>query len=97
VRSTYKRQQVRLGPLRPRASRYDHVVYSTVPTGRRDAEHEPGYVKNEHTPGGLYPRPPAGRSDTLWTTALGSHVAYFTRLRQYTGRAPGAALLRVKF
>lgn len=95
VRSTYRRQQLRLGPLRPRNPHYDHILYSTVPTGRRDAEHEPGYVKNEHTPGGLYPRPRAGRSDTLWTTALGPSGAYFTRLRQYTGKRPSAVLLRV--
>jgi hypothetical protein len=95
VRSTYKRQQLRLGPLRARAPRHDRILWSTVPTGRRDAEHEPGYVKNEDTPGGLYPRPPAGRSDTLWTTALGSRSAYVTRLRQDTGKPVRAALLRV--
>jgi hypothetical protein len=92
VRSTYRRQQLRLGRLRPGE---DRTIYSTYPTGRRDAEHEHGFVENEHTPGGLYPRPPAGRNDTLWTTALGAHTAYFTRLRQDTGKPVRAALLRV--
>jgi hypothetical protein len=95
VRSTYRRQQLRLGPLRPRRPRYDRVLWSTTPTGRRDAEHEHGFVENEHTPGGLYPRPPANRHDTLWTTALGPRAAYVTRLRQYTGKPVRAALLRV--
>jgi hypothetical protein len=95
VRSTYMRQQLLIGPLVAGAGRRDRVVYSTTPTGRRDAEHEPGYVKDEHTPGGLYPRPPAGRSDTLWTTALGPHGAYVTRLRQRTGKATQAVILRV--
>jgi hypothetical protein len=73
----------------------DRVLYSTTPTGRRDRAHEPGYNTHEHFPGGLYPRPPAGRSDTLWTTALGPGAAYVTRLRQRTGKPPTAVLLRV--
>jgi hypothetical protein len=95
VRSTYRRQQLRFGPLRPRRPAFDRILWSTVPTGRRDAERDPGHVRNEHTPGGLYPRPPANRHDTLWTTALGPRAAYVTRLRQYTGKPVRAALLRV--
>jgi hypothetical protein len=95
VRSTYYRQQLRIGPLaRGRVGR-DRVLYDTTPTARRDAEHEKGYRTDEHTPGGLYPRPPAGRNDTLWTTALGPGGAYVTRVRQRTGKAPTAVLLRV--
>ena len=95
VRSTYRRQQLRIGRLAKRRVSRDRVLYSTTPTGRRDDTHEPGYVTNEHYPGGLYPRPPAGRSDTLWTTALGPGAAYVTRLRQRTGKAPRAIILRV--
>jgi hypothetical protein len=95
VRSTYRRQELLYGRLRRRSTFRDRVLYSTVPTGRRDAEHEPGYRRDEHTPGGLYPRPPTGRSDTLWTTALGPHGAFVTRLRQRTGRPVRAVLFRV--
>jgi hypothetical protein len=95
VRSTFRRQELRLGPLAKGRVGLDRVLYSTTPTGRRDSAHEPGYVKDEHYPGGLYPRPPAGRSDTLWTTALGPGAAYVTRLRQRTGKAASAVILRV--
>jgi hypothetical protein len=95
VRSTYFRQQLRIGALETRRVGRDRVLYDTTPTARRDAEHEKGYRDDEHTPGGLYPRPPAGRSDTLWTTALGPGGAYVTRLRQRTGKPPRATLLRV--
>jgi hypothetical protein len=95
VRSTFRRQQLLLGPLATGLVGADRELYSTTPTGRRDSAHEPGHVKNEHYPGGLYPRPPAGRSDTLWTTALGPRAAYVTRLRQRTGRRARAVILRV--
>ena len=42
VRSTFERQQLRIGRLRPRAVRRDRALYRLVPTARRDAGHEPG-------------------------------------------------------
>jgi hypothetical protein len=42
VRSTFQRQQLRIGALEARAVRSDRAVYGLVPTGRRDAGHEPG-------------------------------------------------------
>jgi hypothetical protein len=95
VRSTYRRQQLLLGKFAKGRVSGDRVLYSTTPTARRDDTHEPGYNTHEHYPGGLYPRPPAGRSDTLWTTALGPGAAYVTRLRQRTGKPTRAVILRV--
>jgi hypothetical protein len=92
VRSTYTRQELRLGPSARRPTTRDRRLYSTTPTGRRDAGHEPG--KHRHRqgyPGGkpppLAPRPPAGVSTTLWTTALGPSAAYVTQLRHRGGSA----------
>ena len=86
VRSTYKRQELRLGPLVRRATTRDELLYGTTPTARRDAEHEKGHHRHAAGyPGGkapkLYARPPAGVTDTLWTTALSPSTAFVTRLR----------------
>ena len=90
VRSTYTRQELRLGLLAPRKTTRDRILYRATPTARRDAGHEPG--KHRHQAGykggkppPLAPRPPAGVVDTLWTTALGPGVAYVTRLRKKSG------------
>ena len=90
VRSTYTRQELRLGILQPRKTTRDRILYRATPTARRDATHEPG--KHRHSAGykggkppPLAPRPPAGVVDTLWTTALGPTVAYVTRLRKKSG------------
>ena len=96
VRSTFERQQLRLGALRPRSARRDRSLYGTVPTGRRDAGHEPGEQHKRHGhPKKLPPRPKPGVSVTLWSTALAPDAAYVTRLRQDTGEPVRAALLRV--
>ena len=71
VRSTHKRQQVRIGALRRQSVRRDRALYGTVPTGRRDAGHEAGEEHHRHGhPQKLPPRPRRGVSITLWTTAL---------------------------
>ena len=90
VRSTYTRQELRLGPPGRRAPTRDRRLYSTTPTGRRDAGHEPGHGRHRAgyprgRPPRLAPRPPAGVSTTLWTTALGPREAYVTRLRRRGG------------
>ena len=96
VRSTFQRQQLLIGSLRRRAVRRDHSLYGTVPTGRRDAGHEPGESHHAHGwPRKLPPRPEAGVSVTLWSTALASGSAYVTRLRQDKGQPVRATLLRV--
>jgi hypothetical protein len=96
VRSTFDRQQLRIGPLRPRRAGRDRSLYRTVPTGRRDAGHERGERHKAHGhPKKLPPRPKPGVSLTLWSTALGPDAAYVTRLRQDAGRPVRAALLRV--
>ena len=97
VRSTATRQELRLGPPGLRATTRDRRLYSTTPTGRRDAEHEKGHGRHRAGyPGGkpprLPPRPPAGVSTTLWTTALGPGAAYVTRLRHRRG-VPGTAAI----
>jgi hypothetical protein len=86
VRSTYTRQELRLGPPGRRPATRDRVLYSTTPTARRDDDHDKGrHRHHEGYPGGHPPplpaRPPAGITDTLWTTALGPSTAYVTRLR----------------
>ena len=96
VRSTSERQELRLGRLRPRAVRRDRTLYGLVPTGRRDAGHEPGDEHERHGhPKDLPPRPARGVAYTLWTTALGPSEAYVTRLRQDAGGPVGATLLRI--
>ena len=96
VRSTYTRQELRLGPPVRRATTRDRRLYGTTPTGRRDAGHEKGHGRHRAgykggKPPKLAPRPPAGVSTTLWTTALGPGAAYVTRLRHRTGAAATTA------
>jgi hypothetical protein len=99
VRSTASRQQLRIGPASRRSTTADRLLYGTWPTGRRDDGAEKGHSRHRQGyPGGhpppLAPRPPAGATDTLWTTALGPHHAYVTRLRRH-GATTTATLLRV--
>jgi hypothetical protein len=96
VRSTFQRQQLRIGLLKSRPVRHDHSLYGTVPTGRRDAGYEPGVEHHAHGhPEKLPPRPPRNVSLTLWSTALGPGSAFVTRLRQNAGQPVRATLLRV--
>jgi len=96
VRAIYSRQELRLGPVTRRAPRKDRRLWSTVPTGRRDAGHEPGNEHKQHGhPHRLWKRPRRGVSATLWTTALAEDAAYVTRLRQIAGRPLVADILRV--
>jgi hypothetical protein len=96
VRSTFQRQQLRIGSLRSRPVRRDRSLYGTVPTGRRDAGHEPGNQHKAHGhPKKLPPRPGPGVSLTLWSTALSRNSAFVTRLRQNAGQPVKATLLRV--
>jgi hypothetical protein len=93
VRSTYTRQELRLGPPDRRATKRDRRLYGTTPTGRRDTGEEPGHHRHRAgyphgKPPPLAPRPPAGVITTLWTTALGPSAAYVTRLRHRKG-TPG--------
>jgi hypothetical protein len=96
VRSTFQRQQLRLGPLTRSPVRRDRSLYGTVPTGRRDAGHEPGSQHHAHGwPRKLPPRPKQGVNVTLWSTALSSGSAFVTRLRQDKGQPVRATLLSV--
>ena len=90
VRSTYRRQRVLLG---------GRAVYSTTPTGRRDLgyekghhPHHAGYPKGKRPP--TYPRPAAGLTVTLSTTAFDGDTAYVTRLLHRGGRTT-ARILRL--
>ena len=101
VRSTSTRQELRLGAPGRRPATRDRRLYGTTPTGRRDAGHERGHGRHRsgypgRKPPRLAPRPPAGVSTTLWTTALAPGAAYVTRLRHRAG-VPGttATLLSV--
>jgi hypothetical protein len=94
VYATYKRQQVRIGPLAPAKPSADKALYGMVPTGRRDLGYEPGH---EHADGHkpiLWPRPPAGVNWTMTTTALSADSVYVTRLRQEAGKPPVPIVLR---
>jgi hypothetical protein len=96
VRTRYSRQELRLGALARRSPRRDAALYATVPTGRRDAGHEPGARHHRHGhPHNLWRRPREGVAATLWTTALAADAAYVTRLRQIAGRPLEAELLRI--
>jgi hypothetical protein len=96
VRAVYSGQELRLGPVTRRPPRRDRRLWATVPTGRRDAGHEPGNEHKRHGhPHRLWKRPRRGLSATLWTTALGEDAAYVTRLRQISGRPLVAEILRV--
>ena len=96
VRSLYRRQELRVGPQSKRTPRRDRRLWSTVPTGRRDAGHEPGKKHHRHGwPRKLWPRPKRGLSATVWTTALGADVAYVALLRQTVGQPLDYAILRV--
>jgi hypothetical protein len=96
VRAIYSRQELRLGPVTRRSPRKDRRLWSTVPTGRRDAGHEPGNKHKRHGhPHRLWRRPRSGVSGTLWTTALGEDAAYVTRLLQVSGQPLVAEIVRV--
>jgi hypothetical protein len=96
VRAVFSRQELLLGPVTRRSPQRDRRLWSTVPTGRRDAGHEPGDVHKKHgQPHKLWKRPRRGVSNTLWTTALAGDAAYVTRLRQIAGRPLAAEILRV--
>jgi hypothetical protein len=96
VRSTFQRQQLRIGALEARAVRSDRAVYGLVPTGRRDAGHGPGDKHQAHGhPKKLPPRPRPGVAYTLWSTALGPDAAFVTRLRQKSGSPMRPTLLRI--
>ena len=96
VRALFSRQELRVGTQSKRSTRRDRRLWSTVPTGRRDAGHEPGDKHKKHgQPHRLWRRPRRGLSLTLWTTALAADAAYVTRLRQVSGRALQTEILRV--
>jgi hypothetical protein len=95
VMATYKRQQVRIGPLIPQKPANDFPVYGTWPTGYRDLGYEPGHEHAEGHKKQLWPRPPKGVQDTLTTTALAPDAVYVTRVRKRAGKRPTPAVLRI--
>jgi hypothetical protein len=96
VRAIFKRQELRVGPQSKRGPWRDRRLWETVPTGRRDAGHEPGDRHKRHgQPHKLWRRPRRGLSLTLWTTALAEEAVYVTRLRQVAGRPLQTEILRV--
>ena len=95
VIATYKRQQVRVGPLTPQLPSSDKSFYGTVPTGRRDLGYEPGHEHAEGHKKTLWPRPQTGVEDTLTTTALAPDAIYVTRVRKRDGQRPVPVVLRI--
>jgi hypothetical protein len=98
VRSTARRQQVRLGAAIPDAA--DRTIFATTPTARRDKGYEDG--KHEHHAGYpdgkrpvLPPAPPYGLTVTLWNTALDGTTAYVTRVRHRAGGVTQSRILRL--
>jgi hypothetical protein len=97
VRNMYKRQELRMGPQSKQRTTKDRRLWHMPPTGRRDSGHDPGKEHHRHGwPKKLWPRPKAGLSATLWTTALAADNAYVTLLRQVAGRPLEVAILRVE-
>ena len=99
VQSSATRQVLRLADLRAYGG-VDRSLFSTTPTARRDAGHEP--QKSPHHagyPNGVRPkqpvRPPRGLTVTLWTTALDGNTAYVSALRHLPGGVTTSALLKV--
>jgi hypothetical protein len=96
VRASYQRQELRIGPPSGRSPRRDELLWSTLPTGRRDAGREPGLRRHRvRRSRKLWPRPPVGVAATLWTTALAADAAYVTRLSQITDHPVVTEILRV--
>ena len=61
VRAIFKRQELRIGPQTKRGPWRDRRLWETVPTGRRDAGHEPGDRHKKHgQPHKLWRRPRRG-------------------------------------
>jgi hypothetical protein len=97
VRNMYKHQELRVGPQGKHKTTKDRRLWSMPPTGRRDSGHDPGKEHHKHGwPKKLWPRPKAGLSATLWTTAMTVDNAYVTLLRQVSGRPLEVAILRVE-
>jgi hypothetical protein len=97
VRNMYKRQELRVGPQDKHRTTKDRRLWGMPPTGRRDSGHDPGKEHHRHGwPKKLWPRPKAGLSATLWTTALSADDAYVTLLRQVAGLPLEVAILRVE-
>jgi hypothetical protein len=93
VHATGFTQELRIGPLRPRAAARDAAFFVAPSPGQRDVEHEPGRGRHSSQP--LPPLAPRGVDDTLWTTALTSTHAYVTRLRTQRDGPRFADILRV--
>lgn len=99
VRSSADHQQLVIG-TRTGPAGDDEVLFSTLPTARRDSGAEPGRRRHgAGYPGGRPPRLPArpkqGGTLTLWSTALGPGSAYVTRLRAAGRGSATASILRV--
>ena len=97
VRSTYERQQLRIGALRkqsvkqgPRAVR--HGPHRAPRRGLRAGRGAPCATA---TPGSSRRARSAASHITLWSTALAADAAYVTRLRQDPGKPMKATLLRI--
>jgi hypothetical protein len=99
VESTATRQRLRLGDLRAYGGA-DRSLFSTTPTARRDAGHEPNKgLHHAGYPDGvrprMAPRPARGVTVTLWTTAIDATMAYVTSVRHLPAGATAASLLKV--
>jgi hypothetical protein len=96
VRSTYRRQQVRVGALIPRPTTRDDALFGLAPAAHRDAGHEPGRSPARgHINKPLWTRAPAGVTYTLTTTALAADAVYVTRLRQRRNLPASSTILRI--
>jgi hypothetical protein len=93
VRATGRTQELRIGPLRRRATHRDRTLLIQPSPGQRDVEHERGRERHRNVP--LPPRAEPGIAETLWTTALGGGHAYVTRLRTSRREPPAADIVRV--
>ena len=102
VHSSFERQKLKLGTRTAKLDgEKDKVVFSMVPTARRDAGYEKG--RHRHSEGyknhygkRLPARPAPGVVETLWEPTFAAGGAVVTRLHQRPDGGVDTAVLNVK-
>jgi hypothetical protein len=102
VHSTFERQKLKLGARTAKQNgEHDKVVFSMVPTARRDKGYEDGHRRHKegyknHYGKHLPARPEPGVVETLWEPTFAAGGAIVTRLHQRPDGGVDAAVLNVK-
>ena len=93
VDQSYCSQRLRVMSLRDAG--HARTLLRLGATAHRDAGHDPGYTTQGSEPSLCPPGTPARTDQSLWTTALGAHVAYVTLMRPRAGGRTDAEIVRV--